>query len=86
MSTARRSRILAVDDDSDLLALMAKALGTDYEADTAADGGTAIEKAFADLSRDDIRELEQQLKRIGRQAESLLDQRIAKRRSVTGRV
>jgi len=47
MSTARRSRILAVDDDSDLLALMAKALGADYEADTAADGGTAIEKAFA---------------------------------------
>jgi cyclic di-GMP phosphodiesterase len=47
MSTARRSRILAVDDDSDLLALMAKALGADYEADTASDGGAAIEKAFA---------------------------------------
>jgi MarR family transcriptional regulator, 2-MHQ and catechol-resistance regulon repressor len=38
----------------------------------------AIEKVFAVLSRDDIRQLEQQLKRIGRQAESLLDLRIAK--------
>jgi putative two-component system response regulator len=47
VSTARRIRILAVDDDSDLLALMAKALGADYDADTAADAGTAIEKAFA---------------------------------------
>jgi putative two-component system response regulator len=47
VSTARRIRILAVDDDSDLLALMAKALGADYDADTASDAGTAIEKAFA---------------------------------------
>jgi len=44
--TAKRARILAVDDDSDLLALMAKALGADYDADTASDAGTAIEKAF----------------------------------------
>jgi putative two-component system response regulator len=44
--TAKRLRILAVDDDSDLLALMAKALGADYDADTASDAGTAIEKAF----------------------------------------
>ena len=47
MSSARRARILAVDDDSDLLALMAKALGADYDADTASDAGSAIEKAFA---------------------------------------
>jgi len=47
MSTAKRARILAVDDDGDLLALMAKALGADYDADTASDAGTAIEKAFA---------------------------------------
>jgi putative two-component system response regulator len=44
--TAKRARILAVDDDSDLLALMAKALGADYDADTASDAGTAIEKSF----------------------------------------
>jgi putative two-component system response regulator len=47
MSTVKRARILAVDDDSDLLALMAKALGGDYDADTASDAGMAIEKAFA---------------------------------------
>ncbi|HET7365959.1 MAG TPA: HD domain-containing phosphohydrolase [Burkholderiales bacterium] len=47
MSTAKRARILAVDDDSDLLALMAKALGADYDTDTASDAGAAIEKAFA---------------------------------------
>ena len=45
--TAKRARILAVDDATDLLALMAKALGTDYDVDTAADAGSAIEKAFA---------------------------------------
>ena len=48
MSAKQRPRILAVDDATDLLALMAKALGADYEVDTAADAGTAIEKAFAD--------------------------------------
>jgi putative two-component system response regulator len=40
--------ILAVDDSTDLLALMAKALGADYEVATAADAGSAIERAFAD--------------------------------------
>jgi len=44
-----------------------------------------MEKVFAGLSRDELRELEQHLKRIGRQAESLHDQSIAKRRPVSGR-
>lgn len=39
-----------------------------------------MEKVFAGLSGDEIRQLEEQLKCIGRQAESLLDQRAAKRR------
>jgi len=39
-----------------------------------------IEKVFAGVSSSEMRQLEQQLKRIGRQAESLLDQSIAKRR------
>jgi uncharacterized protein with von Willebrand factor type A (vWA) domain len=38
-------------------------------------------KVFADLSADELRQLEQQLKRIGRQAESMLKRRLAKRRS-----
>ena len=50
--TAKRARILAVDDATDLLALMAKALGTDYDVDTAADAGSAIEKAFAEPQPD----------------------------------
>jgi MarR family 2-MHQ and catechol resistance regulon transcriptional repressor len=41
-----------------------------------------MEKVFADLSRDELRQLERQLKRIGMRAESLLDQEVAKRRSV----
>src|SRR2546421_381847 len=41
-----------------------------------------MEKVFAGLSRDELRQFEQQLKRIGRQAESLLDERVAKRRPV----
>ena len=45
-----------------------------------------MEKVFAGLSGDEMRRLEQQLKRIGRQAESLFDQSIAKRRSVNERV
>ena len=45
-----------------------------------------MEKVFAALSRDELRQLERQLKRIGRQAESLFDQSIAKRRSAKGRV
>ena len=40
----------------------------------------SIEKVFADLSSEELRQLEQQLKRIGRQAESMLERRIAKRR------
>src|SRR6476660_6841659 len=39
-----------------------------------------MEKVFADLSSDDLRQLEQQLKRVGRQADSLLERRIATRR------
>ena len=46
MSEKTRPVILAVDDATDLLALMGKALGADYEVLTAADAGTAIEKAF----------------------------------------
>jgi len=46
VSEAQRPRILAVDDDEELLRLMAKAL-KEYEVDTASDPGTAIEKAFA---------------------------------------
>jgi len=41
-----------------------------------------MERVFAGLSSDELRQLEDQLKRIGRQAESLLDQSIVKRRSV----
>ena len=46
MNAKARARVLVVDDATDLLALMAKALATEYEVDTAADAGTAIEKAF----------------------------------------
>jgi putative two-component system response regulator len=49
---AQKPVILAVDDATDLLALMAKALGADYQVVTAADAGTAIEKAFADPKPD----------------------------------
>jgi putative two-component system response regulator len=44
--------ILAVDDATDLLALMGKALSADYQVITASDAGTAIEKAFADPKPD----------------------------------
>ena len=44
-----------------------------------------MEKVFAGLSREEMRQLEQHLKRIGRQAESLFDQSNAKRRSENGR-
>src|SRR5882672_7355210 len=40
-----------------------------------------MEKVFAGLSRGEIRQLEQQLKRIGRQAESLFDQSVPKRQT-----
>lgn len=40
--------ILAVDDSEDMLALVAKALGDEYQVITAGDPGTAIEKAFGE--------------------------------------
>ena len=40
-----------------------------------------MEKVFAGLSRDEMRQLEQQLKRMGKQAESLFDQSVAKGRT-----
>jgi putative two-component system response regulator len=46
MSEEKRPVILVVDDSEDMLALMQKALAADYEVITAADPGTAIEKAF----------------------------------------
>jgi putative two-component system response regulator len=48
MSDAKRPVILVVDDSEDMLALMQKALAGDYEVITAADPGTAIEKAFGE--------------------------------------
>ncbi|HYT47036.1 MAG TPA: HD domain-containing phosphohydrolase [Burkholderiales bacterium] len=48
MSDKARPVILAVDDATDLLALMAQALGGEYEVITASDAGTAIEKAFGE--------------------------------------
>jgi MarR family transcriptional regulator, 2-MHQ and catechol-resistance regulon repressor len=45
-----------------------------------------MEKVFSGLSRDEMRQLEQQLKRIGKQAESLFDQSVTKDRSVKRRV
>src|SRR5260370_9701791 len=45
-----------------------------------------MEKVFAGLSRDEMRQLERQLKRIGKQAESLFDQCVRKARSVKSRV
>src|ERR1700738_4424585 len=40
-----------------------------------------MEKVFAGLSRRDLRQLEQQLKRVGKQAESLFDRSVAKGRT-----
>jgi MarR family transcriptional regulator, 2-MHQ and catechol-resistance regulon repressor len=40
-----------------------------------------MEKVFAGLSRQELRQLEQQLKRVGKQAESLFDQCVAKART-----
>jgi putative two-component system response regulator len=48
VSAKDRPVILCVDDSTDLLALMAKALGTEYEVLTAESPGDAIEKAFAE--------------------------------------
>ena len=48
MSADKRPVILVVDDSEDMLALMEKALSSDYEVIPAADPGTAIEKAFGE--------------------------------------
>ena len=40
-----------------------------------------MEKVFAGLSRHELRQLKQQLKRVGKQAESLFGQRVAKGRT-----
>ena len=40
-----------------------------------------MEKVFSVLSRDELRQLEQQLKRVGKQAESLFDRSVAKGRT-----
>ena len=48
MSEKARPVILVVDDSEDMLALMEKALGADYQVITAADPGGAIEKAFGE--------------------------------------
>ena len=40
-----------------------------------------LEEVFAGFSRHELRQLEQQLKRVGKQAESLLDRSVAKGRS-----
>jgi putative two-component system response regulator len=52
LNAKRRAHILAVDDDSDLLALMARALKADYDVEIASDAGAAIEKAFGDPQPD----------------------------------
>ena len=46
MNAKARPVILAVDDSTDMLALLERALGQEYEVLTAADAGGAIEKAF----------------------------------------
>jgi putative two-component system response regulator len=48
VSEKARPVVLAVDDSEDMLALVQKALGEDYEVITASDPGTAIEKAFGE--------------------------------------
>ena len=40
-----------------------------------------MEKVFGALSRDDLRQLEQHLKRVGKQAETLLERSVAKGRT-----
>jgi cyclic di-GMP phosphodiesterase len=51
-ATSERARILAIDDAADLLALMARVLGADYDVDTAGDPNSGIDKAFADPQPD----------------------------------
>ena len=48
MSDKAQPVILAVDDSTDMLALVEKALGEEYRVITASDPGSAIEKAFGD--------------------------------------
>ena len=48
MSEEKPPLILVVDDSQDMLALMEKALASEYQVITAADPGTAIEKAFGE--------------------------------------
>jgi putative two-component system response regulator len=48
VSEQKRPVILAVDDSEDMLALVEKALGADYQVIRAADPGSAIEKAFGE--------------------------------------
>ncbi|HJV10971.1 MAG TPA: response regulator, partial [Burkholderiales bacterium] len=48
MSTDKRALVLLVDDSEDMLALMHNALASDYEVISAADAGTAIEKASSE--------------------------------------
>ena len=48
MNDKTRPVILTVDDATDLLALMGKVLGTDYEVITAENASDAIEKAFGE--------------------------------------
>ena len=48
MAEPKRPVILAVDDSEDMLALVEKALGADYQVITASDPGSAIEKAFGE--------------------------------------
>jgi putative two-component system response regulator len=47
VSATARPVVLAVDDDQDLLALMGKVLGTQYEVRLAGDGGDALSQAAA---------------------------------------
>jgi putative two-component system response regulator len=48
VSEKARPVVLVVDDSTDMLALMEKALSADYEVITASDPGSAIEKAFGE--------------------------------------
>ena len=48
MSDKAQPVILAVDDSTDMLALVEKALSDEYKVITASDPGTAIEKACGD--------------------------------------
>jgi len=64
VSDKARPVILAVDDATDMLALIEKALGDEYRVLTAADPGTAIEKAFGE-PRPDLILLDVDMPEIG---------------------